>query len=296
MTVVTQQTVYSTQPTAWITGAADTTSPWFWVHGHLTNWVNGIGDPTKINILQAPNQATAYTSTLLTQWLLETQEAGANTGIQFLARYAGNTNTSYTQCYQARTAGAGNNGYGTYTTYGGAIQRVNLDGPTRFFVSYEADVALPWFWFGQVVRTTNGTAAETFTGQMISRLDRTNTGAVPNTAPWVSMSYSGTTLAHAVPTSQATTTLPWTGISSAGIEGVENGFSLWTDTSSVARSFVGPGWIVGNNYYLGVPNQTCCRIPLDSTPALPIADGLFTIVDSGNTYAGISPVHMVRVS
>lgn len=296
MTVVTAQTVHSTQPTAWITGAADTTSPWFWVHGHLSAWVTGVGDPAKINILQAPNQATAYTSTLLTQWLLETQEAGANTGIQFLARYAGNTNTSYPQCYQARTAGAGNNGYGTYASYGSSVQRLNLDGPTRFFVAYEADVALPWFWFGQVVRTTNGTAAETFTGQMISRLDRTVTGTVPNTAPWVTMSYSGTTTVHATPTSQATTTLPWTGINSTGIEGAENGFGLWTNIDTVARTYVGPGWIIGNNYYLGVPNMDCCRISLDSSPALPIADGLFTIIDNGNTYAGISPVHMVRVS
>lgn len=294
MAVVYAEVTYSTTPTAWITGSGDTTSPWYWVDGHLTNWVNGINNASLITIVQRPNQATAYTASLYCSWLLGTPEAGANTGIQYMARNCGNTTTAYASSYQSRTAGSGNNGFGTFTSIGTTVSRPYISGANKFFVAYDFGATLPWFWCGNVVQ--NGTAADSCSGQLIARLDRTSTGAVSNSAPWLTMSYDGTTAVHQVPTSQSSAVTPWPGLNSSGPETAYNALTSWPDQNTLGNSVYTPDQVVGNDYYLGFLDDRFALVVGDSTPASPTYLNFPSLTVDGYSYKRISPLHYVRVA
>lgn len=301
MTVTHATTTYSSAPTAWITGTSDTTSPWYWVQGHLNAWVNGVADTGKISILKKPSDATSFGSTAYTSWNLSTPEAGANAGILFLPRYAGQGTTSYGVCYQGWAAGASNNGLGSHTVVGGTVQRCELATPTKFFVSYEYDVALPWFWFSQLNRPGAG-SVDTATGQLITRLDRTQTGSIVNSAPWATVAFSNVSALHGVPTSVSVATAPFPGISSGAIATTDNlGFNSWHNglagLPNVAKNFASPGPIIGDDYYLGTPNLDMAFIQMHNGSSHQATyDPIISRTIDGKTYLEAHQFYLLRTA
>lgn len=126
------------------------------IHDQLSAWVNAINDPTKIALIHSPGDATSRASGSYVRWLLRAREAetGSDYGIQFLPRRAdASDSTEQCGCYYARTAGAANNGAGTFSTIGQGAQTVTFSNyTTDNYVAYRADGSLPWFLYaGKVV-------------------------------------------------------------------------------------------------------------------------------------------------
>lgn len=121
------------------------------IHDQLAAWVNAINDPTKIELIHSPGDATSRSSGSYVRWLLRAREAETSSdyGIQFIPRRA-DASDGYESsgCYYARTAGSGNNGAGSFSTIGQGVPMVTLSSyATDNYVAYQADGSLPWFLY-----------------------------------------------------------------------------------------------------------------------------------------------------
>jgi hypothetical protein len=120
------------------------------VHDQLSAWVNAINDPTKIELIHSPGDATSRANSDIVRWLLRAREAETSSdyGIQFAARYAGSSSQATSGGYYDRTAGSANNGSGTYSTIGSSMSMASIDLYSgNHYVAYRADGPLPWFLY-----------------------------------------------------------------------------------------------------------------------------------------------------
>lgn len=122
------------------------------VHDQLSAWVNAINDPTKIELIHSPGDATARGSTDVVQWLLRAREAETSSdyGLMFYPRYAGASDSAQnTGSYCGRVAGSANNGAGAFgSTIGTVLFTIDLNSHvTENYVAYRADGPVPWFLY-----------------------------------------------------------------------------------------------------------------------------------------------------
>lgn len=138
--------------TVWANTTWSATDPSGKVNTQLVNWVTAINDPNKIEIVLNPGNATSRSTTSYVGWLLRMREGDTSTdyGIAYKFRYAGTANTNSSGTigpYHNRTAGTGNNGYGSFTTLSisDANESFTVDGTV--ITAYEAVGSTPWFLY-----------------------------------------------------------------------------------------------------------------------------------------------------
>jgi hypothetical protein len=151
MPVVTT-TFNTTLSDVWASPTWSASDPSKKVHDQLSAWVNAINDPTKIELIHSPGDATARGSSDVVQWLLRAREAETSSdyGIRFMPRAAGAADTSnITGTYYDRTAGAAFNGAGSMSLFGNTgLQMPTLSSVVlNTYVAYRADGDLPWFLY-----------------------------------------------------------------------------------------------------------------------------------------------------
>lgn len=149
MPVVTT-TFSTTAGQVWASPTWSSSDPSKKVHDELNAWVNAINDPTKIQLIHSPGDATSRSSGQIVRWLLRAREAETSSdyGLQFACRYAGTSSQATNGGYYGRTAGSDNNGSGSYNTIGSSMSMGSIDSyGGDHYVAYRADGALPWFLY-----------------------------------------------------------------------------------------------------------------------------------------------------
>ena len=150
MPVVTT-TFSTTAGQVWASPTWSSSDPSKKVHDQLSAWVNAINDPTKIELIHSPGDATSRSSGSVVRWLLRARESDTSSdyGILFSPRQAGLNSPQYaTGGYYNRAAGSGNNGAGTYNTIGSSLNISEIDDYSGdHYVAYRADGDLPWFLY-----------------------------------------------------------------------------------------------------------------------------------------------------
>lgn len=150
MPVVTT-TFNTTLSDVWASPTWSASDPSKKVHDQLSAWVNAINDPTKIELIHSPGDATARGSTDIVRWLLRAREAETSSdyGLTFYPRYAGaGSGSQDAGCYYSRIAGSANNGAGSYSGIQNSVDSITLSSyTTNNYVAYRADGSLPWFLY-----------------------------------------------------------------------------------------------------------------------------------------------------
>ena len=149
MPVVTT-TFSTTAGQVWASPTWSSSDPSKNVHDELSAWVNAINDPTKIELIHSPGDATSRSSNSVVRWLLRARESDTSSdyGLQFACRPAGSSAQATNGGYYARTAGSANNGSGSHSSIGSSMAMGLIDSHGGdHYVAYRADGALPWFLY-----------------------------------------------------------------------------------------------------------------------------------------------------
>lgn len=156
MAVVTT-TFSTTAGQVWASPTWSASDPSKKVHDELSAWVNVINDPTKIELIHSPGDATARGTSDAVGWLLRAREAETSSdyGIRFADRYAGTGDTGGPGIYYNRSSGSSNNGSGSYSVLspsGGGW--TSQSGACSHFTAYDAAGPTPWFVYASKIDST----------------------------------------------------------------------------------------------------------------------------------------------
>lgn len=162
--------------TAWASSAWTSSDPAHKINTQITNWISAINDPTKIELVKHPGDATARTSFDPVHWLLRCREndTSSDFGLLFLSRMAGISSggTGTAAGYRNRINTNNNNGYGDFASHGFNISAQDLSLETKYFTAYDAGGSTPWL----VVAMENA-AKTSRRAYVLMRLDTSNLAA-----------------------------------------------------------------------------------------------------------------------
>lgn len=153
MAVVTS-TFSTAANTAWASPTWSSEDPSFKLNTQLEGWVNAINDPTKIELIHTPGNATSRAAGQTVRWLFRAREAdtgsdygfGYERAVDALGGGQGSSGFNGNAfSYSQRSAGTSNNGSGSYSTLHANRGRIALDTAVTHFTAYEASGAVPWF-------------------------------------------------------------------------------------------------------------------------------------------------------
>lgn len=168
MAVVTS-TFSTTANTAWASPTWSSEDPSFKLNTQLTNWVNAINDPTKIELIHTPGNATSRDAAQIVRWLFRAREAdtGSDYGFGYSRRadsgsIDGVSITGDVFSYYQRNSGSANNGAGSYSMLSTQRGRSIAQRGYSHFTAYEATGTVPWFAYSaSVLPATNNLGEST---------------------------------------------------------------------------------------------------------------------------------------
>lgn len=148
MPVVTT-TFSTTSGQVWASPTWSSSDPSKKVHDQLSAWVNAINDPTKIQLIHSPGDATSRASGQTVRWLLRAREAETSSdyGFSFIAGATATSGNGDNGAYYSRTAGSSNNGSGSYSLISTTDSFPIASYDTSHYVAYRADGLTPWFLY-----------------------------------------------------------------------------------------------------------------------------------------------------
>ena len=228
------------------------------LHDELVAWVNAINDPTKIELIHSPGDATARTASDAVRWLLRARESETSSdyGLVFAARLAGTAGnvTQACGCYYNRTAGSANNGAGTYSTISGNFTGLALDTTsTTHFTAYDASGTTPWF-----IYSAKRVSSNLMTMHYLQRLSLAN--MIPGSyypanglGKWIYATFEPVSMTDQAPyiyTPQESGSAPYKGVN---VNGTEMRYPR-PDPSRGTGYFFRLGAQYGDTHFLGEPS------------------------------------------
>lgn len=247
MAVVTT-TFSTTAGQVWASPTWSSNDPSKKVHDQLVAWVNAINDPTKIELIHSPGDATARGVSDPVRWLLRAREAETSTdyGIRFADRYAGTGDTGDPGIYYGRSAGSGNNGSGSYSVLSPSGNGwTGQSGACSHFTAYEATGTTPWFVYASKI-DSSGIGSFHYL-QRLSIANMTSGSYYPSSGlgKWMYAVHNYSNWVNSPPTiltPQANLSAPYKGINA-------------TSTSATALRYPQPKSSTGDGYFFRLAAQ-----------------------------------------
>lgn len=246
----------------WASATWQTTDPSYLLNTELSSWINAINDTTIIEMVANPGTATNRADNDYVQWVLRAREADTTSdwGILFHRRYAGTSTTTINdRIYYNRTAGSGNNGYGSYSDGSGSYAySEDFAYAGTAFVAYESAGSRPWF-----VYSWRDSAVQRYSTHVLMRLDTSDLvsgGYYPASAVSKWMYLTGGEISSSprspviryVPVKGDNTT--YTPVRANGT--FSGGLGRWEPDASFGNGYFGKLFPqFGYNHYLGRPSD-----------------------------------------
>lgn len=257
MPVVTS-TFSTTANQVWASPTWSTDDPSFKLNTQLTNWVNAINDPTKIQLIHTPGDATSRASGEAVRWLFRAREADTGSDYGFgYERLAGVGNSGNVFSYSQRAASPDNNGAGAYTAVANtSTGALNFTKAVNHFTAYEASGSLPWFAYSASFSPPS--ISETSATLIFARLSTSSAAAgsyYPSSGlgKWVAFTQDpgGAKLV----TPQSRNTAPFIGVNSANVAAYPVPFRPAHNGAYGNGFFWAAPGIYGDTHYLGQPSS-----------------------------------------